>query len=403
MDNLRECTIKEIVRQYPETLEVFINNGFAIFAEEQALNELGSILKLKSALRTKKIGMEAFVQLIKDKIEDTAYYNSLFSSMSANKPNNINIHIPCGLKGPLERKLQQLLQAIQKNDDNNTQRQDVDGIPDLAITKGYQFFNENFINKFVNKGLYTAIPRKVVNKQLADLEIVDPKWPFNVICLGISVIVVDRKRLGDLPMPKTWGDLLKPEYERKVMINSRGDSFSDAVLLTVYKEYGEAGIAALGRAIHSGSHSAQMIKGLASSNPDLPPIYIMPDFFAHTISSTASIEIVWPEDGALVTPFFFMVKANKTEKFKDLVDFLTGPQAGQICAKAYFPSVHPDVSNRVPIDAAFKWLGWDYIKKHDIKALIKKLNNLFLLSYRGDELHSKPLSTERGNLAIGKA
>ena len=71
MDNLRECTIKEIVRQYPETLEVFINNGFALFAEEQALNELGSILKLKSALRTKKIGIEAFVQLIKDKIEDT--------------------------------------------------------------------------------------------------------------------------------------------------------------------------------------------------------------------------------------------------------------------------------------------------------------------------------------------
>jgi len=402
MDNLRECTIKEIVRQYPETLEVFINNGLAIFAEENALNELGSILKLKSALRTKKIGIEAFVQLLKDKIEDTAYYNNLFSLIGANKTGSFNIHIPCGLKGPFERKLQTLLQIIQKNNDN-PYHQDIDGIPDLAITKSYHFFNENFINKFVNKGLYTAIPRKVVNKQLVDLEIVDQEWPFNVICLGISVMVVDRKRLGDLPMPKTWGDLLKPEYERKVMINSRGDSFSDAVLLNIYKEYGEEGIALLGRSTHSGAHSAQMIKGLASSNPDLPPIYIMPDFFAHTISSTTTIEIVWPEDGALVTPFFFMVKANKVEKFKELVDFLTGPQVGQICANAYFPSVHPDVRNRVPIDAKFKWLGWNYIKEHDIEALIKKLNNLFLVSYRGDELHNEPSSTERGNVAIGKA
>ncbi|TWH46494.1 ABC transporter substrate-binding protein [Sporomusa sp. KB1] len=402
MDNLLECTIKEIVRQYPETLEVFINNGFALFAEEKVLNELGSILKLQSALRTKKIGIEAFMQLIKDKIEDTAYYNSLFSSMGGNKSGSFNIHIPCGLKGPLERKLQPLLQAIQKNDEI-PHNQDMDRAPDLVLTKGYHFFNENFVNKFVNKGLYVAAPQKVVNKQLADLGIVDQEWPYNVICLGISVMVVDRKRLGDLPMPKTWGDLLKPEYERKVMINSRGESFSDAVLLSIYKEYGEAGIAALGRTIHSGSHSAQMIKGLASSNTDLPPIYIMPDFFAHTISSTSTIEIVWPEDGALVTPLFFMVKANKAEKFKELVDFLTGPQVGQICANAYFPSVHPDVSNRLPIDATFKWLGWDYIKEHDIEALIKKLNNWFLVSYRGDQLHNKPSSTERGNLAIGKA
>ena len=149
----------------------------------------------------------------------------------------MRIHIPCGLKGPLERKLQPLLQAIQKNDDN-PHHQDIDGIPDLVLTKSYQFSNRNFVNEFVKKGLYAAAPQNVVNKQLADLEIVDQKWPFNVICLGISVMVVDRKRLGDLPMPKTWGDLLKPEYERKVMINSRGDSFSDAVLLNIYKEYG---------------------------------------------------------------------------------------------------------------------------------------------------------------------
>lgn len=422
MGNLLDCTIREIIGKHPETLDVFTNNGFTVFAEEEALNELGAVLKLKTALRTKKIDSIAFVHRLNDKIEDAAQYKNLLSSVVVNKPGNFNFiaQIPCGLKVPLERELQPVLQKMQEkynvllnyytgsccNDFLNLNDciphyRDIDEVPDLVLTKSYHFFNKDFIDRFVKTGLYAMVPQQAVNKQIADRDVIDREGNYSVVSLAATVMVIDRKRLGDLPVPKTWGDLLKPEYERKVVMNSYGDYFSDVVLLNIYKEYGEAGIEALGRAIHSGTHAAQMIKGMMNDKTDLPPIYIMADFFAHTISSP-DIEIVWPEDGALAMPFYFMVKADKVEELKDLITFLTGPQVGQLCADAYFPSVHPDVTNKMAAGAKLKWIGWDYIKEHDIEDLIERLNSRCLASYRRNRARAKLSLVEGGSLAVGE-
>jgi hypothetical protein len=45
--------------------------------------------------------------------------------------------------------------------------------------------------------------------------------------------------------------------------------------------------------------------------------------------------------------------------------------------------VHPDVDNRLPDDAVFKWIGWDYVKNHDLKALIADTNAAFLQALHG--------------------
>ncbi len=423
MENLLDCTIKDIIKKHPETLEIFINNGFGVFAGEEALNELGAVLKLKTALRTKKIGAEAFVGLLNEKIEEAANYTSLLSSIVVNKPGNFNFiaQIPCGLKVPLERELQPVLQHMQEgssafllnyytgsccNDFLNINEciphyRDIDEVPDLVLTKSYHFFNERFVDRFIKTGFYAMTPQQAVNDQIAGIDIIDRDGNYNVVSLTTTVMVVDRKRLGNLPVPKTWADLLQPEYEGKVVMNSYGDNFSDVVLLNIYKDYGVSGIEALGRAIHSGTHAAQMIKSMASNKPDLPPIYVMGDFFAHTISADTDIEIVWPEEGALVMPFYFMVKASKAEELKELIAFLSSRQVGQLCADAYFPSVHPAVNNKMPAGAKLKWLGWDYIKEHDIEDLIERLNNRCQASHRC-KVGRSPLSlVEKGGIAVG--
>jgi hypothetical protein len=55
-----------------------------------------------------------------------------------------------------------------------------------------------------------------------------------------------------------------------------------------------------------------------------------------------------------------------------------------ICAGAAFPAVHPDVDNRLPENASFKWIGWDYVKNHDMKALVAENNAAFLRAFHGD-------------------
>ncbi|MBP1763370.1 MAG: hypothetical protein H6Q65_428 [Firmicutes bacterium] len=417
-ENMLDWTIKEIVTKYPETLDVFSNNGFEIFAKEEVLNELGAVLKLRTALHSKKIGTEPFLHLLAEKIADAANYNTLLSSVVDNNSGKFNFvaQIPCGLKVPLERELHRVLQEIQGDSEdpinyytgaccNDLLRLNdwiphfthIDEVPDLILSKGYHFFNKNFAERFIKPGYFRMPATQVPNKQLADLEIIDKNGDFQVVSTTTTIMVVDKTRLGDLPMPKRWGDLLRPEYEHKVMLNSYGPSFSDVVLLNIYKEYGEEGVEALGRAIYGGGHAAEMIKGMSSSKPGLPPIYIMADFFARTISSSDNIEIVWPEDGALAMPLFYLVKADKAEKMKVLLDFLHSTEFGQLCADARFPSLHPEITNKLPEGAKLKWLGWDFVMEHDIDALVEHLNTVCTDSFQGKSKSAQAYACTSGN------
>ena len=96
------------------------------------------------------------------------------------------------------------------------------------------------------------------------------------------------------------------------------------------------------------------------------------------------ISIVWPKDGALVSPVTMLVKTGKRAELQPLIDFLSGAQAAVICADAGFPALHPGVDNRLPDDAAFKWIGWEYVKKNDIKSMLVEINATFLQAFKGD-------------------
>jgi hypothetical protein len=54
-----------------------------------------------------------------------------------------------------------------------------------------------------------------------------------------------------------------------------------------------------------------------------------------------------------------------------------------ICADAGFPAVYPGVDNRLPDDAALKWIGWEYVKKNDIKSMLVEINATFLRAFKG--------------------
>ena len=87
---------------------------------------------------------------------------------------------------------------------------------------------------------------------------------------------------------------------------------------------------------------------------------------------------VWPEDGAIVSPIFMLSKKEKIEKLQPIVDFFASKKVGEILSHSgLFPSVHPEVDNRIPKENKFMWLGWGYIYKNDISKLIKHCKMLF--------------------------
>ena len=78
-----------------------------------------------------------------------------------------------------------------------------------------------------------------------------------------------------------------------------------------------------------------------------------------------------------------LVKADKREELRELIAFLNGPEVAGICAGAAFPALHPEEDNRLPDNATFKWIGWDYVKNHDLKALIAATNAAFGQAFQG--------------------
>lgn len=405
--------INDILRQYPETREVFIANGFEEFAYNELVEQIGNFLRLKTVLKVKKINEEIFLKLLENQINYE--YSREFKNKKKllnNWDNNINKDrnndrlnmlalLPCPLKFPLEEEFNRILNKeagsvpetfdylIEGNANNQLsyypyvdQFEDLDEIPDIIISPGLnKFFHKRFVEKYIDKGFFVDAAEFSPNKALVDIGIKDPGGNYTILSLNLLIMVVDYHKLGNRSIPKTWGDILNPEFEKKVAIRGQNNFFCETTLLTIYKQYGVEGIRKLARSVKYGWHPSQMAKSIGSSEAESPLICVMPYFFTKTIKHKKNVTVIWPEDGAIISPVSMLVKAEKAQKLKRITEFFTGSDVGKICAGASFPSLNPEVDNKIPENARFNWLGWDYIKSNDIGQIIDDLNKEFLQYY----------------------
>ena len=111
----------------------------------------------------------------------------------------------------------------------------------------------------------------------------------------------------------------------------------------------------------------------------------MPYFFTWMVKPGSPMVAVWPKDGAIISPVFMLTKKEKQEELKPIADFFAGKEVGEILAhQGKFPSVN----QKLIISAKRKQiyvLGWDFIKENDISSLLKKCEDIFHKSVKGEE------------------
>ena len=153
----------------------------------------------------------------------------------------------------------------------------------------------------------------------------------------------------------------------------------NAVLLSIYNEYGNDGLRKLGRSLLLSMHPAQMVKsGAKKQQSNAPVITVMPYFFTRMTRENSPMRPVWPKDGAIISPIFLITKTASKEKSQPLVDFLFSKEMGGILsASGKFPSTHPEVDNGLSPDQTFMWPGWDFINNNDIGQLLKETEAVF--------------------------
>jgi ABC-type Fe3+ transport system substrate-binding protein len=400
---LLDLTVADLIGRYPFALDVLASNGLDMFAGPEALRAFGRALRLRTLLKARGINPELFCRLLEERMAEQGDADC----PAAPGPGvNLFALLPCPLKVPLEeafkgfaaRLPEERRTALKWIIEGNANRvldyadladhfEDLSEMPDIIITPGFNsFYHAPFVERFIMTDLFRCVNDRMGDRHLAPLGVADPAGHYTMLAMNLLVLVVDNARLGNRPVPARWADLLDPVHERSIAIRGYGDgTFCETLLLAFFKDFGAGGLERLGQNVRYGWHPSRMVKSAGNVREDGPAISAMPLFFAKTIKNRDAVTIVWPDDGALVSPVTILVKASKRDELADVVEFLNGPEVARICADAFFPTLHPEVDNRLPRNASFKWIGWDYIMGHDIRKLIAETNRIFGRGFEGSE------------------
>lgn len=263
------------------------------------------------------------------------------------------------------------------------QVENIDDFPDIVASMGFgDFFRKPFVERFVNKGYFRSAWTGKVNEPFEHAGFRDPDGWYTLYSVFPYVMLVDTRKLDGRPAPRVWSDLLHPQFRDSVMINGSDGLVSEIPLFYFFKEHGEEGLIRLAANIRESRHPAEMVRAASSSSAKGTPVYIIPWFFAQARTPATGVELVWPEDGAMTSPIYMLIKESKKTELKAIIDCVTGVELGIKSAQACFPALNPEVDNKLPKNAPFKWLGWDYIKSNDMDQIRTQATEIFLNAWR---------------------
>ncbi|RRD94881.1 ABC transporter substrate-binding protein [Clostridiales bacterium COT073_COT-073] len=310
------------------------------------------------------------------------------------KPIQIKGVLPCPVRIPMLEKMEEFktnhdcsqmaieLQAASMGlswlADSVRTAENADAIPDLFLSAGFElFFDKDLIGKFRNQNIfedYTGITEYNSDFKNESIDLKDPDGIYSILGVVPAVFLVNENELNGRTMPTSWEEILSPAWENSVSLPVGDFDLFNAILITIYKIFGTDGIKRLARSFHKALHPSEMVHSYRKQ--DKPAITIMPYFFSKM--ARKPMTVVWPQEGAIISPIFMLSKKDKKKELQPLVDFFAGPEIGRIMShQGRFPAVHPQVDNMLPAGSKFLWAGWDMIHQQDIGTLIKENTRLF--------------------------
>ncbi|MDO4710942.1 MAG: ABC transporter substrate-binding protein [Peptostreptococcaceae bacterium] len=393
--------IGAILERYPETLEVFLINGFEQLKDPAMRQKMANSVTLEMALKMKKINETVFCDKLHDAImQSREGIDQTLREEGSFAEGDIRIEgvLPCPIRIPLLENFTEELKDLRKTTGKSIGYDlrsasmgldrikeqvvtgDVDKLPDVMLSAGFDlFFDKKYMGRFKDQNVFhTAMDG--FNKDLANdrIDLRDPKEQYAIIGIVPAIIMVNEQLLGDRPMPTSWEDILKPEFENTMALPMQDLDLFNAVILHIYKMYGEEGIRKLGRSFKKSLHPAQMVKakGLLGDTVD-PVISISPYFFTQMLPENGPIKPIWPKEGAIVSPIFLLAKRDTPEVAPFLKYFMSKEVGTIFSGGGKFPSTNPNVDNGLTEDQGFVWVGWDFIHNNDVGAILEKCEGIF--------------------------
>lgn len=403
-------TLFEITEDHPETIDVFVANGFEHVGDESKRTAQGKMVTLAQAVQMKGKDLDSFVKLLENAVQENKKIEDVtLDSVEPESeifPNHGDIRVagllPCPVRIPMLEAFDKLSKSITEKSGKsigmrlaaasigadaldagmNSIETEAD-LPDLFLSAGFEaFFDSKNMARFKNKGVFTDRSWDTHNQLFDGYDLKDPNGHYAMLAVVPAVFLVDKTQLAEgEDVPRTWEEILSPRFEGKVAMPVGDFDLFNGILLTIYKYYGTEGVEAIGRNLLAGMHPSQAAGRFAPRGGKGPLVSVIPYFFSRMAQFNPDAEIVWPEDGAVISPIFMLLKDSSPEEAVELADFFTSKEVGEILShRGLFPSCHPEVENQVPEKAPFMWLGWDFMRDNDLGELIPQVNDIFMRS-----------------------
>ncbi|MGL6065025.1 MAG: ABC transporter substrate-binding protein [Fusobacteriaceae bacterium] len=392
-----KSTIKEIITKFPDLIDIFISKGFSGLRNSSDLDTLGKI-SLEMALNMKKIDVNLFKKILEDRInEDLENVDlTLVEPKQIEGALTLTGLLPCPVRIPLLEEFKKFLNKnpqLQINYELKAAssgldwlKNDVikanhpDKLSDMFISAGFDlFFDQELMGKFKKEGIFkdlSGIENYNTDFNNEKINLRDSSGDYSMIAVVPAIFLVNKEELGDREFPRTWKDILKPEFKKSVSLPIADFDLFNSILVHIYKEYGMEGVKSLGGALLENLHPSQMVKS-DKNKINRPTITIMPYFFSKMIKADSPLVVQWPEDGAIISPIFMLTKKEKEKELKPLIDFMTSNEVGEILShQGLFPSILPTVINPTK-GKKFMWVGWEFIYNNNIGKLIKECEKVF--------------------------
>ena len=401
-------TLFDITEKFPETIDVFVANGYEHVGDESKRTSSGKMVTLQQAVQMKGKDLGAFTSLLENAVAANAKQEDV-TLASVNDENQIfptegDIRVagllPCPVRIPLLEGFDSVSRKITAEsgktvgvrlaaasvgadalDAGMESISDESDLPDIFLSAGFEaFFDRRNMARFKERGVFVDRSWKTHNEMMEPYGLKDPDGHYALLGVVPAVFLVDKTQLDEgEEVPRTWKEILGPRFENKVAMPVGDFDLFNGILLTIWKEFGDDGVKAIGRNLLEGMHPSQAAGRFAPKDGKGPMVSVIPYFFSRMAQFNPNAEIVWPADGAVVSPIFMLLKDSAPEEACRIADFFASREVGEILShRGLFPSCHPEVVNQVPDEAPLMWLGWDFIKEHDLGELIPRVNDIFL-------------------------
>ena len=379
-------------------LQFFINNGFDQLKNEKMLKTMGKMVSLNMALKVRGINKAAFEEKLDLFLNDE--HSTVDKSLEEEKIISGDVIVrgvlPCPLKIPILEAFDKFVKDEKTSGltigyelksanlgiewiESDIDSGDINKVADIMISAGFElFFDKDKFGKFFEEDKF-YIENKQMNKDFDNEKIClrDPKNIYNIIAVVPCVFLVNENNLNGRKVPNSWDDLLfSGEYTDSVAIPLSDLDMFNALVVNIYAKWGIKGIKALAKIYKKSLHPAEMVKKKGDSKNN-PLVSITPYFFTQMVSRSSALKVVWPKDGAIVSPVFIMAKKDN-EKAQKVVEFFRNEDVGKLLSSnGKFPTTIYGVDNMLDKDCGFLFCGWDYIHNNDIVKVMKESEKIF--------------------------